>query len=863
MVHPQELERSWSPSPPGLAHALSAPVDAPRAGSSLATVLNVIQYLTDDARSMIGAHHAVIRVAVDDNWSRVISAASFSDKYSAGKKCDTPAGGLGLDSLLGPVLRPVRLTHEQLAVHPSWNVFGKLAKNRPSLQGWLAVPLFDRLGRNFGLIELTNKENGDFSAEDELRLTHFAKVASLAVENAWLYQAAHERADTPSPSLPRLLLPMEIARVLANDTDLRGALKACAETVVRQTDVALVRIWVLETGVMSLLASAGSVVPVDDGRARVPVGQFSIGHIARTRKSLVTNSILDHPHVHDKEWSRREGMTSFAGCPLLVENELLGVIVVFDRKPITGPTFESLTASARDIALAVKRYYPESGSAPLDPALRAEHAVIVSTRDGAVADWNHGAETFFGYRRAEAVGQPLQIIVPADRLSEHDDIMRRVAQGEQIARSETIRQHKTGRSLDVCLTVSALHDAVGAVVGAITVAHDLSDVRRLQQQHRIAQKMEVFGQLAGGVAHDFNNLLTVIMGYSEIVINRLTPDHAMRELLGEIHKAGERAETLTRQILAFTRKKVLEPKILDLNAVVSDTEKMLRRLIGEDILMTTIFAPFLRLVKLDPGQMQQVILNLAVNARDAMPNGGRLTIETGNVTLDEAYAFAHPDVQPGDYVLFAMSDTGVGMNAATKARIFEPLFTTKGPGKGTGLGLTTVHSIIKQHGGHIEVYSELGRGTTFKVYFPQADETVPSGKSHHGQITIQRGNETILLVEDEDSVRKLARHVLELNGYHVLEAADGDEALRLASTHAGDIHLLLTDVVMPNLGGRPLADRLLASYPQLKVLFLSGYTNEAIVRHGVIDSDFAFLQKPFTTITLAQKVRDVLDQAGR
>jgi CheY-like chemotaxis protein len=344
------------------------------------------------------------------------------------------------------------------------------------------------------------------------------------------------------------------------------------------------------------------------------------------------------------------------------------------------------------------------------------------------------------------------------------------------------------------------------------------------------------------------------------VLNRLPAGDPLRDLLSEIEKAGRRGESLSKQLLTFNREKTIEPKVLDLNAVVSDTDKMLRRLIGEDILMTTVLAPQLRPVQIDPGQVQQIILNLAVNARDAMPRGGRLTIETENVALDEAYAAAHPHVQPGEYVLLALSDTGVGMPPAVKAHIFDPLFTTKGPGKGTGLGLTIVKSIVNQYGGHIEVYSEVGRGSSFKIYLPQAEEAMFPSKSNPQLRTIPRGTETVLLVEDEDSVRSLAKHVLELSGYQVLDAGDGEAALQLADAYSGPIHLLVTDVVMPQLGGRLLADRLVQRKPQLKLLFLSGYTNEAVVRHGVLESEYAFLQKPFTTAALAQKVRDVLDQ---
>ena len=402
--------------------------------------------------------------------------------------------------------------------------------------------------------------------------------------------------------------------------------------------------------------------------------------------------------------------------------------------------------------------------------------------------------------------------------------------------------------------------ADGGFEGFVCSTSDITEAVKLERQLQQTQKMEAIGHLAGGVAHDFNNLLTVITGYSEMLMAHFGPQDPMRDLLAEIHQAGERAGALTRQLLAFSRKQVLEPKVLDLNAEVADTEKMLRRLIGEDIILTTKLDPTLAPVKVDPGQMQQVLMNLAVNARDALPQGGRLTVETGNVTLDEAYARTHPYVRPGAYSMLAVSDTGTGMDEATKARVFEPFFTTKGPGKGTGLGLATVYGIVKQSGGSVEVYSEPGRGATFKMYFPQVRERVSSGKSSHGLRTMPRGSETVLLVEDEGAVRALARHVLQSCGYTVLEASNGKEAVQLAGSYQGPIDLLVSDVVMPYLGGRQLAERLAALRPGLQALFLSGYTDDAVVRHGVLEESFAFLQKPFTTTGLALKVREVLDE---
>jgi CheY-like chemotaxis protein len=374
--------------------------------------------------------------------------------------------------------------------------------------------------------------------------------------------------------------------------------------------------------------------------------------------------------------------------------------------------------------------------------------------------------------------------------------------------------------------------------------------------------MESMGRLAGGIAHDFNNLLAVISGYGEILRRRVTADPQLVRYVDDIVKAAERAAQLTRQLLAFSRKQVLQPRILSLNLVVEETEKMLRRVIGEDILLLTVFDEHLGSVRADPGQIEQILMNLAVNARDAMPRGGRLTIETGNVVLDERFARYHAGVEPGGYVLLAVSDTGSGMTPQTLGHIFEPFFTTKEPGKGTGLGLATVHGIVKQSGGHIWVYSEPGHGTTFKIHLPRADapETEPPPPAA-APGELPRGTETILLVEDEASVREILRECLEASGYTVLEASRGEEALSICANPEAPVHLVMTDVVMPGMSGRELAERLRLSRPEIRILYMSGYTDDAVVIHGVLSEDMAFLQKPFSVENLARKVREVLDHA--
>jgi signal transduction histidine kinase len=399
----------------------------------------------------------------------------------------------------------------------------------------------------------------------------------------------------------------------------------------------------------------------------------------------------------------------------------------------------------------------------------------------------------------------------------------------------------------------------GEVIEIIGIGADVSERRELEDQLRQSQKLEAVGQLAGVVAHDFNNMLTVITGYGDLLLRGLGQADPMRLKVEEIKKAGERASSLTRQLLAFSRKQVLQPKVLQLNSVVADVDKMLRRLIGEDIGLVAVPGPSLGRIKADPGQIEQVILNLAVNARDAMPRGGKLTIETQNVYLGDEYAAQHIAVPPGPYVMLAVSDTGTGMDEKTKARIFEPFFTTKEVGKGTGLGLSTVYGIVKQSGGSIWVYSEMGKGTTFKIYLPRADGVVESDETRSVPAELPQGHETVLLAEDEEQVRRMTRTILEMNGYRVLEASSGNEALAIYKQHEGPIDLAITDVVMPQMSGRELAQSLEALRPGIKVLYVSGYTDDAIVRHGLLDEGIAFIQKPFTPEAFSRKVREVLD----
>ncbi len=501
-----------------------------------------------------------------------------------------------------------------------------------------------------------------------------------------------------------------------------------------------------------------------------------------------------------------------------------------------------------------------------DRAIRATTQGIVitdSTRpDNPIVYVSPAFEAMSGYSSAEVVGRNCRFMQGPLTDPAAVQRIRETLRTEDSCTLEILNYRKDGTTFWNELSISPVRDTIGRLTHFVGRQSDITGRKLLESQHRQSQKMEAVGQLAGGIAHDFNNLLTIINGYSELLLQDLRPGDPTRDLLAEIHKAGTRSAGLTHQLLAFSRQQVLTPRLLDLNEIAVETEKMLRRVIGEDILLVTSLAPDLAKVKADAGQIEQVLLNLAVNARDAMPQGGRLLIETRNVELGRTHTLANPEVAPGPYVRLAISDTGSGMSPEVKAKIFEPFFTTKGPGQGTGLGLATVYGIVRQSAGHLEVVSAVGSGTTFHIYLPRAEGTLVEKPKKSGLQAPARGTETILLVEDEDGVRALTRHVLAACGYTVFDVIDGHEALALADTRTGKIDLLITDVVMPGLGGPEVAEQILRRFPGIRVLFVSGYTDDAVVRHGLSEQGVNFLQKPFSPPELAAKVRDVLDASA-
>jgi len=523
--------------------------------------------------------------------------------------------------------------------------------------------------------------------------------------------------------------------------------------------------------------------------------------------------------------------------------------------------------AAEDLALEAEEsaaQAQESAAQAEEHALRlaavvnsSDDAIVTKDLDGTIRGWNPAAERIFGYTAAEMIGQPIFRLVPSDLVQEEHEILARIQAGEHVAHYETTRLRKDGLRILVSLSVSPLRDATGTLIGACSIKRDVTGQRHLETQLRQSQQLEAIGQLAGGVAHDFNNVLAAISGYVALLLRELPVNDPRRGDVVGIQEAADRAAELTQQLLAFGRKQIMQPTVIDLREVLDDTGRMLGRLIGEHIDLAVKAGPVLSHVIADRGQLGQVIVNLAINARDAMPQGGRLTIEARDAPLTEEYADTHIGVTPGHYVMLGVSDTGHGMTPEIKAHIFEPFFTTKPRGKGTGLGLSTVFGIVKQLGGHIFVYSEPDQGTTFKVYLPRAEGGIATAPAREAAPGLG-GPETILFVEDDPAIRKVLRRFLEVSAYTVLEAATPSEALSLAADYGGRIDLLLTDVVMPEMSGRALAELLTAERPGLLVLFMSGYTGDAIVHQGRLDPDTAFLQKPFAPEVLLRRIREVL-----
>jgi signal transduction histidine kinase len=716
----------------------------------------------------------------------------------------------------------------------------------------------------------------------------------------------------------------ELVQTVTGSLDLPEALERVAHAATTLLADSAARIWVVEESGLVLRAEAGTRGPARADRAtRLEFGEGLTGHVALTRELLVVDDLLVEPRALNADWIRREGFVSLASIPLLVRDRLLGVATFMTRHRHHFKTKElrllSLFASQAAIAIqnallfsheqereaylsglleinkkigalgptdALLTFIAEEAARLLDVdnagfRLRDGDDLVVAGLAGMARETMRRPRLKIGESlsgRALLEGQTLvaDVVTATDLIPEHREADLRLGYvqvlvvplrvGERTIGVLNIRSRRRFTRRDEEMAEAFADQAAIALENSRLyqeVRRAFDELSQTKDQLAHAQKMEAVGLLAGGVAHDFNNLLMVITGRSDLLLHRLAPENPVRPDLELIKATGERAADLTRQLLAFSRKQMLQPKVLNLNVVVQGLARMLERLIGEDIELRAALDPALGMVKTDPGQIEQVLMNLAVNARDAMPDGGHLTIETSNVELDAAYASHRVGARPGPHVMLAVTDTGHGMDENTRARIFEPFFTTKEVGKGTGLGLSTVHGIINQSGGTIWVYSEPGKGTTFKIYLPRTEDDVARVDHRRAATPPAHGSETILLVEDEKGVRDLVRDVLETCGYTVLEARHGIEALAVARRHGGPIDLLLTDAVMPQMGGPELAECLVALQPGLKVLYMSGYTERTVVHHRVLDADVPYLQKPVTVEAVTRRVREVLDAPSR
>ena len=591
-------------------------------------------------------------------------------------------------------------------------------------------------------------------------------------------------------------------------------------------------------------------------------------YVLRTGESLLCTSELFAKMVAsgDLEASERDPL-DWLGAPLKVGDRTFGVVGVQSYAPqarLEEADKQVLTFVSQQLAIAIERKRNEEALRQSEARYRslvdsAIYGIYRCDLDGKFLDVNPALVAMLGYDSAQSILalDPAQDVFLSH--SEQTRLMRDFQRGLRLTNAEIHWKHKEGHAITVRLSGCMVRDSDGKNVIEV-IAEDVTARRILEDQFRQAQKMEAVGRLAGGVAHDFNNLITVIRGYAEVLLGSAQTSDPATSKVESIYEAANKAASLTRQLLAFSRKQLLELKSVDVNGIVNDLERLLRPLVGENIEWVTQLAPFLNCTRADPSQIEQVLMNLVVNAKDAMPRGRRITVETANVTLGDDIRRRYSYVRPGQYVMLSVSDTGQGMDAHTRERVFEPFFTTKEQGKGTGLGLSTVYGIIKQTGGYIFAESELGQGSTFRIYLPRVEETVDAVAPPAKTAPVSaEGSETILLVEDEESVRQLVREVLQSKGYKVLEADRGDTALRIAAAHAGRIDLLISDIVLPGMAGQELGKQLLANNPVTKVLYLSGYTEEAVVHQGMLDAGAAFLQKPFMLQALARKVRDVLN----
>ena len=801
--------------------------------------LFLLENFCDAARSIIGARYAAIAVSNDDGQGlqHFLTSGIEPDVALAIGTTPTGRGLMGYLLKRGGSLRIANISdHESSAGFP---------ENHPKMTSFLGAAISSS-GGIYGSLYLADKlDLAEFSEEDERLATMLAAQVGVAYENAKRYEEIERRAE-------------ELRQEVAERERAEEALRERTQQLQLALQVARMGVWYwnLQDDSVTTLQGSGPISGLPEGVSPKTGEEFySLIHpddlamvAERVRLAVETEDLYQAEfRILEQDqtirWVSVQGKCSrdAMGKPHI----MLGVDLDITERKHAEEALRKSEARLREAQHSARigswRYHP----------------------DGTLT-WSDEMYELFQLPRDvspthEAV---VNVIHPDDRSGSYSTcLMNAINCGATEFEAEYRVVHPDGTILTVLSAGKINRDANGQVIDAVGIVQDITERKRLEEQFRHAQKMEAVGRLAGGVAHDFNNLLTAIIGYSQMALLRMGPDDKARREIQEIETAGQRAAALTGQLLAFSRKQVIQPTVLNLNIVVAELSRMLQRLIGEDIELVSDFDPELGFVKADRGQIEQIIMNLAVNARDAMPEGGKLIIETSNLELEEGDTAEGIALPTGSYVKLSISDTGVGMNPETKSRIFEPFFTTKEQGKGTGLGLSTVYGIVKQSGGHISVESEESNGTKFRLYLPKVNEGAERTMEDLRQ-TPAKGTETILLVEDEASVRKLAAMVLREIGYTVLEASGGEEALSLVSQYTGKIHLLLSDVVMPGMSGKELSERLKEQIPGMKVIFASGYTEDTILHHSVLDSEIEFIQKPFTPSSLSKKLRKVLGRTA-
>ena len=780
----------------------------------------VMSRIAERAVELTSADRAIVGMLEGDDL--VVNAMSGTTDLQIGDRVAAGAGFLAdCIRLNAPVPCNVEMASFTTAERPASDV----------LNGGVAVPVTAH-SEVTGLLVARPRQGAPLTPEDILTLQFLAEMLSTAIQ--------HNRSAVENQAL------------------------------VRERTRALERLQQSERRFRSLIENATDAIVIVDRNGYVTYASPAYERLSGFSHDQVLNRGLELVHPHDLEKAQRVlgEVVSTPGKRVQMEvraQRADGAYVLLEcvgTNLLDDPAVGGIVVNMRDVT-SERRV--QEGRAYFASLVESSNDAIVGwDLDWRILSWNPGAEKLFGYTAEEITGKSVATICGPGEVERNREVLERLKAGEEVPRYDTVRIRRDGRRIVVSLNVSPIYDSHGQMIGAAAISRDVTEQRKLEAELRQAQKMEAVGRLAGGIAHDFNNILTTISANAELALDELPLTSPVREDLSEIRKAGKRAAALTRQRLAFSRKQVLQPQVVNLNAIVSAVETMLRRVIGEDITLHTSLRENLGSVKVDPGQIEQVLMNLAVNSRDAMPEGGTLDITTDNVLIRSPRPGLHDEIEPGKYVTIRVVDTGTGMDQMTMARIFEPFFTTKEPGRGTGLGLSTVYGIVKQSGGYIDVVSRPGEGTSFTILLPCVEEKSRRPQYDSGEhAEIVGGTETILLAEDEDSVRTPLRRALQKVGYTVLEARDGREALREASVPGATIDLLLTDVIMPRMGGRELANRVRELHPQAKIFFMSGYSDDAIDTQGEMDVAASFIGKPFAMHVLIRRLREVLDGAKK